>query len=59
MDNNENDKKKIADIKGQINEIGFKDTAIKYSSSLSALEGGNIGWISSKALSSLIFKNSK
>ncbi len=56
LDNNENDKKKIADIKGQINEIGFKDTAIKYSSSLSALEGGNIGWISSKALSSLILK---
>ena len=56
LDNNENDKKKIADIKRQINETGFKDTAIKYSSSLSALEGGNIGWISSKALSSLILK---
>ena len=56
LDNNENDKKKIADIKNQINEIGFKNTAIKYSSSLSALEGGNIGWIYPKHYQILILK---
>ena len=29
LENNDNDKKKIEEIKNQINEIGFKDTAIK------------------------------
>ena len=54
LENNENDKKKIEEIKNQINEIGFRDAAIKYSSSLSALEGGNLGWIASQALSNMI-----
>ncbi len=56
LENNDSDKKKIQKIEEQIIEIGFKDTAIKYSSSLTALEGGNLGWIASQALSSVILK---
>ena len=54
LENNFNDKKKIEEIKNQINEIGFENTAIKYSTSLSALEGGNLGWFNSQALSNMI-----
>jgi len=59
LENNVNDEKKIEEIKNQINEIGFKDTAIKYSTSLSALEGGNLGWIASQALSNMILNTVK
>ena len=59
LENNFNDKKKIEEIKNQINEIGFKNTSIKYSSSLSALEGGNLGWINSQALSNIILNTVK
>ena len=52
-------KKKIDEIKNQINEIGFKNTSIKYSTSLSALEGGNLGWINSQALSNIILNTVK
>ncbi len=54
LGNNNNDKEKIEEVKRQINEIGFKDTAVKYSSSLSALDGGDLGWIASQALSNTI-----
>ena len=56
LENNIDDQKKIEEIKNQINEIGFKNTAIKYSTSLSSLEGGNLGWIASQALSDKILK---
>ena len=59
LENNFNDKKKIEEIKNQINEIGFKNTSIKYSTSLSALEGGNLGWINSQALSNIILNTVK
>ena len=59
LDNNTNDQKKIEEIQNQIKEIGFEDTAIKYSSSLSALEGGKLGWIASQALSSVILNTLK
>ena len=59
LENNFNDKKKIDEIKNQINEIGFKNTSIKYSTSLSALEGGNLGWINSQALSNIILNTVK
>ena len=59
LENNVNDKKKIEEIEDQINEIGFKDTAIKYSTSLSALEGGKLGWISSQALSNIVLNTVK
>ena len=37
----------------------FLFTAIKYSTSLSALEGGNLGWITSQALSNTILNEVK
>ena len=57
--NDVDNKKKIEEIKNQINEIGFKNTAIKYSTSLSALEGGSLGWIASQALSNMILNRVK
>jgi len=50
------DKKKeiqnqIDEISKHINEQGFEKTAIKFSSSPSALSGGDMGWINAKSLS--------
>ena len=44
--------KKASEIKEQIQLIGFENTAIKFSDSSSALDGGNLGWINSKSFSS-------
>ena len=53
--NNEiNDREKIEEIKYQIKSIGFENTAIKFSTTASALNGGDIGWISAKSLSNEI-----
>ena len=50
-----NDNEKITDlveeIQNQIIKDGFKNTAIKYSTSSTALEGGEIGWVNSESLS--------
>ncbi len=54
LENNFDDKSKIKEIKNHIAEVGFENTAIKYSKSLSALEGGNLGWVASQALSNVI-----
>ena len=54
LENNFDDKSKIKEIKNQISEVGFENTAIKFSKSLSALEGGNLGWVASQALSNVI-----
>jgi len=59
LENNVDNEKKIEEIQNQINEIGFKNTAIKYSTSLSALEGGDLGWIASQALSNIILNTVK
>ena len=59
LENNVDKEKKIEEIKNQINEIGFKNAAIKYSMSSSALEGGNLGWIASQALSNIILNTVK
>ncbi len=42
---------KIETIQKQINEIGFENTAIKFSSSATALNSGDLGWINSNSLS--------
>ena len=47
----EENNKNISEIQNQIIEIGFNDTAVKFSQSSSALNGGNIGWVNSKSLS--------
>lgn len=54
LKNNSEDKKTILEVNNQIQKIGFKEAAIKYSISTSSLEGGDIGWISSKSLSNEI-----
>ena len=59
LENNVDREKKIEEIKNEINEIGFKNAAIKYSTSSSALEGGSLGWIASQALSNMILKTVK
>ena len=50
-ENKDDDIIRINEIENQIKEIGFKNTAIKFSDSSSGLEGGELGWISSNALS--------
>tara|TARA_Y100000816_G_C26067700_1_gene561251 strand:- start:334 stop:1275 length:942 start_codon:yes stop_codon:yes gene_type:complete len=47
---------KIEAIKKQINEIGFENTAIKFSSSATALNSGDLGWINSNSLSKKVLK---
>ena len=49
----ENDLKNKIDV--DIKKNGFKKTAIKYSTSATALNGGLIGWIDSNLLSSIYF----
>ena len=51
LKNNSEDKNTMLELNDQINKIGFEKTAIKHSISTSSSDGGNIGWISSKALS--------
>ena len=48
------DREKIEEIKNQIKLIGFENTAIKFSTASSSLNGGDIGWISAKSLSTEI-----
>lgn len=47
---------KIQTIKKQINEIGFENTAIKFSSSATALNSGDLGWINSNSLSKKVLR---
>ena len=54
LKNNSEDKNTILEVNNQIKKIGFEGTAIKYSLSSTSLDGGKIGWISSKALSKKI-----
>lgn len=62
LDNNAEDKNKINEIIKLINTDGFEKAAIKASVSSSSLDGGKLGWISSKSLSTkilTIIKNMK
>jgi peptidyl-prolyl cis-trans isomerase SurA len=54
LDNNAEDKNKINEIIKLINTDGFEKAAIKASISSSSLDGGKLGWISSKSLSTKI-----
>ena len=49
--NESENKKNIDEILNQIQIEGFNDTAIKFSQSSTAFNGGNIGWVNSKSLS--------
>ena len=52
LGNSQEDIEKINQVKSQLKTNSFENTAIKYSASSSALDGGNLGWINAKALSS-------
>ncbi len=49
------DKEKILNIKREINEQGFEETALRFSISSSASNKGDIGWIKGKTLSKNIY----
>ena len=54
LKNNAEDKSTFLEINNQIITNGFKKTAQKYSISTTSLDGGNMGWISSKSVSDKI-----
>ena len=56
INNDDSDKKRIIEIKKIIDEIGFDQTALKFSISSTADNKGDLGWINSKSLSEKIFK---
>lgn len=54
-DNQESDKKKISDMKQQISEFGFENTAQRNSISKSASNNGDLGWVRGDVLSKNIY----
>ena len=52
-------KNKIYIVKKSIKEIGFKNTAIKYSVSDTSKNGGNLGWVSESQVTNQILKEIK
>ena len=52
----ENIDEEIKEIYDSIKKIGFKDTAKKFSTSTSGIDGGNIGWISDKTINKSYLK---
>lgn len=57
--NKNNDDKNISKIKDSILSEGFENSALKFSISNSALEKGNIGWVSSQQLSKRVLDEIK
>ena len=56
INNDENDKTKLSDLMNLIDENGFEDTALKFSTSSTAERKGDLGWINSKSISKNILK---
>ena len=56
LNESDNKEKMILDIKNQIEKIGFEQTAQQISISQSAINKGDLGWISSKMLSKKILR---
>jgi len=56
VENNQQIDDLIKEVQNQINLVGFRNTAIKYSISLTAVDGGDLGWINSKSLSNRILR---
>ena len=56
---NEIDKKNINQVKEKIIEVGFEETALKYSISSTSTNNGEIGWINEKSLSDKILNTIK
>lgn len=49
----------VKEIKESIKEIGFSETAVKYSISPTSLNGGEIGWVNSNSISNNLLKEVK
>ena len=56
LENEEKINEKYSTIKNSISEIGFKNTATKFSLSDSAKLGGKIGWINENQVSKILLK---
>ncbi len=56
LDSTEKYENKVIELQSQIQKIGFENAAIKFSTSPSGLDGGNLGWINSQSLSSEIYE---
>ena len=56
INNDEMDKSKIENLINLINEIGFENTALKFSISSTSEIKGDLGWINSNSLSKNILK---
>ena len=52
-------KKKLEETLLSINQVGFKNTAIKFSSSESAQQGGRLGWINESHIDSKLLEEIK
>lgn len=52
-------KKKLEETLLSINQVGFKNTAIKFSSSESAQQGGRLGWINESQIDSKLLEEIK
>lgn len=59
LNNDESDKDKILSVEKNIKKFGFESTATKFSSSDSAKNRGDLGWVNAKSLSSEIYKKIK
>lgn len=55
LNKDEFDKERILNLKKEINEQGFEETALKFSISSSASNKGDIGWVKGKTLSKNIY----
>ena len=55
INNDESDAKRILDIENLIKDLGFDETALKYSISSSASNKGKLGWINTNSLSKEIY----
>ena len=56
LNGDDSDEGKISNVQKQINLIGFENAALKFSSSSSAVNNGDIGWINGKSLSKQIYE---
>ena len=56
LNGDDSDEGKISNIQKQINLIGFENAALKFSSSSSAVNNGDLGWINGKSLSKQIYE---
>ena len=55
LEQSSNIDEKINEISDEIRKIGFENTAIKFSTSPSSLDGGKLGWVNSNAMSKEVY----